>query len=45
LAHLQEDQLIEAGVASLANIFKLPPEQLKRDLVETARTIVVGMPT
>jgi monoamine oxidase len=38
LAHLQEDQLIEAGVASLANIFKLPPEQLKRDLV-AARAI------
>jgi len=38
LAHLQEDQLIEAGIASLANIFKLPPEQLKRDLV-AARAI------
>jgi monoamine oxidase len=38
LAHLKEDQLIAAGVASLADIFKLPPEQLKRGLV-AARAI------
>jgi monoamine oxidase len=38
LAHLREDQLIEAGLASLADIFGLPPEQLKQSLV-AARAI------
>jgi|SRR5882724_2124517 len=38
LAHLQEDQMIEASVASLAEIFGLPPVQLKQSLVE-ARAI------
>lgn len=33
LSHLKEDQLIAVGVASLADIFKLPPEQLKQRLV------------
>jgi monoamine oxidase len=38
LAHLQEHQLIEAGIASLADIFGLPPQQLKQSLV-AARAI------
>jgi monoamine oxidase len=38
LAHLQEHQLIEAGIASLADIFGRPSEQLKQGLV-VARAI------
>jgi monoamine oxidase len=33
LAHLQEHPLIEAGIASLADIFELPKKQVKRGLV------------
>jgi monoamine oxidase len=35
LAHLQEHQLIETGIASLADIFGLSPQQLKQSLVAT----------
>ena len=33
MSHLDKDQLIEVSVASLAEIFGLPPEQLKQNLV------------
>jgi monoamine oxidase len=38
MAHFDEDELIEAGIASLAEIFDLDPKQLTRNLV-TARAI------
>jgi monoamine oxidase len=38
LADLNEQELLEAGLASLAGIFGLPPRQLARDIV-AARTI------
>jgi monoamine oxidase len=38
MAHLDESDLIETGLASLADIFGLSPKQLKRDLV-AARAI------
>ena len=38
MAHFAEHELIEAGIASLADIFDLHPEQLTRNLV-TARAI------
>jgi monoamine oxidase len=38
MAHLDENELIETGVASLADIFELSPKQLTRDLV-AARAI------
>jgi monoamine oxidase len=33
MAHFDEDELIEAGIASLADIFDLDPKQLTRNLV------------
>ena len=38
MAHFAEHELIEAGIASLAEIFGLDPKQLTRNLV-TARAI------
>jgi monoamine oxidase len=38
MAHLDENELVEAGVASVANIFGLSPDQVRRDLV-AARAI------
>jgi monoamine oxidase len=38
MAHLQEHQLIEGGIASLADIFGFPPQQLRQSLV-AARAI------
>jgi monoamine oxidase len=42
LAALAEDQLIDAGLGSLADIFQVPADQLKRDLV-AARAINWGI--
>ena len=33
MAHFDEDELIEAGIVSLADIFDLDPKQLMRNLV------------
>jgi monoamine oxidase len=38
LAHLDEKKLVETAIASLANIFGLTPERLKRDMI-AARAI------
>lgn len=38
MGHLDENELIETGIASLAKVFGLSPEQLKQDLV-AARAI------
>ncbi|WP_439407983.1 flavin monoamine oxidase family protein [Bradyrhizobium sp. DASA03076] len=38
LAHLDQQGLIDAGIASLAAIFDLPREQIARDLVAAAAT-------
>jgi monoamine oxidase len=42
LARLDEDQLINAGLGSLADIFQIPADHLKRDLV-AARAINWGI--
>jgi monoamine oxidase len=38
MAHLDEEKLVEAGIASLANMFASVPEHLKRDMI-AARAI------